>query len=105
MHTVLVLGAGKIGALICGLLSESGSWKVQLADNVPSAAQGVVAAHGGPNLRGLTLDATNAAALDAHLAAHPVDAVITSLPYCCNPIVAAAARRANSHYFDLTEDV
>jgi saccharopine dehydrogenase-like NADP-dependent oxidoreductase len=105
MHKVLVLGAGKIGALISGLLSESGSWEVQLADQDPSAAQGVVAAHSGPNLRGLTLDATDAGALQAHLAAHPVDAVISSLPYYCNPTVAAAARRANVHYFDLTEDV
>ena len=105
MHQVLVLGAGKIGALIAGLLSESGSWEVQLADQDPAAALGVVAAHSGPNLRGLTLDATDAAALQAHLGANPVDAVISSLPYYCNPTVAEAARRANIHYFDLTEDV
>src|ERR1700755_3221330 len=105
MHKVLVLGAGKIGALISGLLSESGDWAVQLADKEPAAARGVVAAHSGPNLQALTLDATDAEALNAHLAAHPVDAVISSLPYYCNPTVAAAARRANIHYFDLTEDV
>jgi saccharopine dehydrogenase-like NADP-dependent oxidoreductase len=105
MHKVLVLGAGKIGALISGLLSESGSWEVQLADQDPAAAQGVVAAHSGANLQGLTLDATDAAALHAQLGAHPVDAVISSLPYHCNPTVASAARRAGSHYFDLTEDV
>ena len=105
MHKVLVLGAGKIGALISGLLSESGAWEVQLADKEGAAAQGVVAAHSSPNLRGLALDATDAAALQAHLAAEPVDAVISSLPYYCNPTVAQAARRANIHYFDLTEDV
>jgi saccharopine dehydrogenase-like NADP-dependent oxidoreductase len=105
MHKVLVLGAGKIGALISGLLSESGSWEVQLADKEAAAAQGVVAAHSSPNLHGLGLDATDAAALHAHLAAHPVDAVISSLPYYCNPTVAQAARKANVHYFDLTEDV
>lgn len=105
MHKVLVLGAGKIGALISGLLSESGSWDVQLADKDPAAAQGVVAAHGGQNLRGLALDATDAAAVHTQLGADPVDAVISSLPYYCNTTVAAAARRANAHYFDLTEDV
>ena len=105
MHQVLVLGAGKIGALICGLLAESGAWEVQLADQDLAAAQGVVAAHSSPHLRGLKLDATDAPALQAHLAAHPVDAVISGLPYYCNPTVAAAARQANSHYFDLTEDV
>ena len=36
---------------------------------------------------------------------HPVDAVISSLPYYCNVAVAEAARRAGIHYFDLTEDV
>jgi len=56
-------------------------------------------------LRGLTLDATDAAALHAQLGAHPVDAVISSLPFYCNTTVAGAARRANAHYFDLTEDV
>ena len=105
MHKVLVLGAGKIGALISGLLSESGSWEVQLADKDPAAAQGVVAAHGGPNLQGLALDAADATALHTRLGAHPVDAVISSLPYHCNPTVASAARRAGAHYFDLTEDV
>ncbi len=105
MHKALVLGAGKIGALISGLLSESGSWEVQLADKDPAAARGVVAAHNGPNLQELALDATDAAALLAQLSAHPVDAVISSLPYHCNPTVASAARRASAHYLDLTEDV
>ncbi|HTV76919.1 MAG TPA: saccharopine dehydrogenase C-terminal domain-containing protein [Steroidobacteraceae bacterium] len=105
MHKVLVLGAGKIGALISGLLAESGSWDVQLADQDLGAARGVVQAHSSPNLSGLALDATDGAALQAHLAVQPVDAVISSLPYYCNPTVAQAARRANIHYFDLTEDV
>ena len=53
----------------------------------------------------ITLDASDAAALDAQLEKHPVDAVISSLPYYCNVAVAEAARRAGIHYFDLTEDV
>ena len=32
MPKVLILGAGKIGALISGLLAESGSYEVHLAD-------------------------------------------------------------------------
>ena len=44
-------------------------------------------------------------ALDAQLKQHPVDAVISSLPFYCNVAVAEAARRAGIHYFDLTEDV
>ncbi|MBS0577756.1 MAG: saccharopine dehydrogenase NADP-binding domain-containing protein [Proteobacteria bacterium] len=105
MHKVLILGAGKIGALISGLLAESGSYKVDLADVDGAAAESVVREHGGTNLTAYALDASDAAALARHLAAHPVDAVISGLPYYCNVKVAEAARKAHTHYFDLTEDV
>jgi saccharopine dehydrogenase-like NADP-dependent oxidoreductase len=105
MHRVLILGAGKIGALISGLLAESGGYKVQLADMDGAAAESVVRAHGGTGLTALTLDASQPGVLEQHLSRHPVDAVISGLPYYCNRVVAEAARRAGAHYFDLTEDV
>jgi len=105
MHKVLVLGAGKIGALISGLLGESGAYQVQLADVDEQAAAGVARAHGLPNVQAVRLDATDAAALGAQLGRQPVDALISSLPFHCNPQVGAAARDAGVHYFDLTEDV
>ena len=105
MHRVLVLGAGKIGALICGLLAESGSYKVQLGDIDGAAAEAVVRAHETRNILASALDATDAAALARHVAERPVDAVVSSLPFYCNLGVAAAARKARIHYFDLTEDV
>ena len=105
MHRVLILGAGKIGALISGLLAESGSYRVHLADVDGAAAAAVVQAHGTANLAAFSLDASQRPALEKHLAAHPVDAVISSLPYYCNVGVAEAARKAGIHYFDLTEDV
>lgn len=105
MHRVLILGAGKIGALISGLLAESGAYRVQLADVRGDAAESVARAHGIANVQGCALDASDGKALDAHLKAAPVDAVISSLPYYCNVAVAEAARRARVHYFDLTEDV
>jgi saccharopine dehydrogenase-like NADP-dependent oxidoreductase len=105
MHRVLILGAGKIGALISGLLAESGSYRVQLADLDGAAAEAVVRAHGTGHLTARALDATDRGALGRHLAQHPVDAVISGLPYYCNVGVAQAAREARIHYFDLTEDV
>jgi saccharopine dehydrogenase-like NADP-dependent oxidoreductase len=105
MHRVLILGAGKIGALISGLLSESGSYNVFLGDVDGPTANAVVRAHSSANLTGIALDAADAAALARHLAAQPVEAVVSSLPYYCNAGVAAAARAAGAHYFDLTEDV
>ena len=105
MHRVLILGAGKIGALISGLLAESGGYRVQLADVDGAAAEAVARAHGSAHLRAFALDASTGPALERHLAAHPVDAVISGLPYHCNVAVAEAARKARLHYFDLTEDV
>ncbi len=105
MHRVLILGAGKIGALISGLLAESGSYRVHLGDVDGAAAEAVVRAHAGGSLTSFALDATDGTALSRHLAAHPVDAVISSLPFYCNLGVAEAARQARIHYFDLTEDV
>ncbi len=105
MHRVLILGAGKIGALISGLLAESGAYQVQLADIEARAAEGVARAHSSPHVSAIALDAADKAALVRQLAAAPVDAVISSLPFHCNVRVAEAAREARVHYFDLTEDV
>jgi len=105
MHRVLVLGAGKIGALISGLLADAGGYQVQLADVSQDAARAVARAHGRRSLSAHALDASDEAALGRHLAEHGCDAVISSLPFYCNPGVARMARRHGLHYFDLTEDV
>src|SRR6187551_2529455 len=105
MHKVLILGAGKIGALISGLLAESGDYDVTLGDVDATAAESVVKAHGSRQLRAVALDASDPQALERHFATHKPEAVISSLPYYCNPAVAKAARKGNAHYFDLTEDV
>ena len=93
MHRVLVLGAGKIGALISGLLSESGSLRCvprSMMSGPPAERSCVRTA--APTSPRVALDASDAAALHAHLAAHPVEAVISSLPYYCN----AASRRGGA---------
>jgi saccharopine dehydrogenase-like NADP-dependent oxidoreductase len=105
MHRVLVLGAGKIGALISGLLADAGNYQVELADVSLDAARAVARAHGRRGLTAHALDASDEAALGRHLAEHRCDAVISSLPFYCNPGVARAARQHGLHYFDLTEDV
>jgi len=105
MHRVLVLGAGKIGALISGLLADAGGHEVQLADINGDTARAVARAHARKNLVAHAVDAADPAALARHVAEHPCDAVISSLPFYCNPGVAKVARAAGLHYFDLTEDV
>ena len=105
MQDILVLGAGKIGALSSGLLAESGDYRVQLGDSKPGAAAEVASAHDNPNVAAFVLDATNSEALSAHIEEHKPSAVISSLPYFCNVAVAEVARKEGLHYFDLTEDV
>lgn len=105
MHRVLILGAGKIGALISGLLAESGGYQVNLADVDEAMVHAVVRAHGAANLKGFKLDAGNPSELVKHLKDNPVDAIISGLPYHCNVKVAEAARKCGTHYLDLTEDV
>lgn len=105
MHRVLVLGAGKIGALISGLLADAGNYEIQLVDVNADAARAVARAHGKRTLTAHGVDASDAIALAAHVEEHPCDAVISSLPFYCNPGVAQVARDHSLHYFDLTEDV
>ncbi len=105
MQQILVLGAGKIGALITGLLADSGDYHVQLADKEAGTAEEVVTAHGHGNLDAFTFDAADAASLASHIQKHNPVAVISGLPYYCNVAVAKVARAKNLHYFDLTEDV
>lgn len=105
MQDVLVLGAGKIGALISGLLAESGDYRVQLGDSKIGAAAEVANAHGLKNIVAFDLDARQKDALLSHVQSHKPAAVVSSLPYYCNVEVAEVARTEGLHYFDLTEDV
>jgi saccharopine dehydrogenase-like NADP-dependent oxidoreductase len=105
MHRVLILGAGKIGALISGLLADTDDYQVDLGDVSLDAARAVARAHGRRRLTAHALDAADTEALARHLDEHRYEAVISSLPFYCNPGVARAARKHGLHYFDLTEDV
>ena len=105
MKEILVLGAGKIGALIAGLLAESGSYRVQLADTEAGVAKSVAAAHRLDTITAFDLDASNTEALTEHVREHRPAALVSSLPYFCNLGVAEVARAEGLHYFDLTEDV
>lgn len=100
---VLVIGAGKIGALSAFLLTQAGDYHVFLADvrvdnsqlkNLPLR----------PNLKHVTLDAQDEKAVAAFLKKHPVGTIVSSLPYYCNVAIAKVAAAHGLNYFDLTED-
>ncbi len=105
MQDILVLGAGKIGALISGLLAESGDYRVQLGDSEPGIAAEVAGAHDSKNIVAFAINANDKGALIKHISEHKPAAIVSSLPYFCNVAVAEVAREEELHYFDLTEDV
>ncbi len=105
MHRVMLLGAGKIGALIAGLLAESGKYDVTLADQRPSVAEEVIKAHGLAHLHPMEFDATDDDQLGKAIGESGAEAIISGLPHYCNGQIARTARRHDIHYFDLTEDI
>ena len=105
MPRVLVLGAGKIGSLVACLLSQQGTYDVHLGDITLDAPKHLVEDLALPRVTPAVLDVQAPETVATYLSAHPVDAIISSLPYFCNPGVAALALKHDCHYFDLTEDV
>lgn len=105
MHRVLVLGAGKIGSLIACLLNQRGQYEVHLGDMTLDAPKHLVEVLGLERVTPCLLDVRHPDAVGTYLSAHRFDAVLSSLPYFCNPTVAGLALTHHLHYFDLTEDV
>lgn len=105
MHRVLVLGAGKIGSLIACLLAEKGTYEVHLGDVSLDGPKRLVEGLALSRVTPCLLDVRHPDSVGAYLSAHPVDAIVSSLPYFYNPTVARLALAHRVHYFDLTEDV
>jgi saccharopine dehydrogenase-like NADP-dependent oxidoreductase len=104
-HHVLVLGVGKIGSLITCLLAEHDDYKIHLGNLNINAAETLVSHLNLTNVATSKVDAQNSEELDTLFRDHDFDAVISGLPFYCNPLVADTAAKHNVHYFDLTEDV
>jgi saccharopine dehydrogenase-like NADP-dependent oxidoreductase len=106
MKDILLVGGGKIGAMITELLANSGrygggdDYRVTVADKLDRNLQKVV-----PDKRvsPLCLDVTDGKALRSALDGK--FAVLSAVPYALTHHVAEAAAEAGVHYFDLTEDV
>jgi saccharopine dehydrogenase-like NADP-dependent oxidoreductase len=100
MKDVVVIGAGKIGATVAGLLASTGDYQVTLADRSPEA------------LGCLDRDERiRVAAADVEDSSKLIDllngqfAVLNAAPFHLTTVIAEAARAAHTHYLDLTEDV
>jgi len=100
VRSVAIIGAGKIGAVVAGLLARSGDYEVTAVDRSAAALE---SPPGGAAIRRRRLDIADPLALDRALAGQ--FAVLSAAPYHLTLAVAQAARRAGAHYLDLTEDV
>ncbi len=99
MKKLLLVGGGKIGSAITELLGATGDYAVTVADR-DAASLGRLTA---PNVAARHIDISDAAALAEAAAGH--DMLVSAAPYNLTPVIAAAAKGAGAHYFDLTEDV
>ncbi len=106
MKDVLLVGGGKIGAMITELLANSGrygghnDYRVTVADRSEDALRKVKS---GARVDVLSLDVTDKDALKRALAGK--FAVLSAVPFSFTRYVADGAAAAKVHYFDLTEDV
>jgi saccharopine dehydrogenase-like NADP-dependent oxidoreductase len=96
---IAIVGAGLIGHTIAHLLQETGDYEIAAFDRDPEALA-TLAKYGIATQR---VDAADAVAI--HEAIKGSDALVNALPYYLAVSMAAAAKTADLHYFDLTEDV
>jgi saccharopine dehydrogenase-like NADP-dependent oxidoreductase len=100
MKDVVVIGAGHIGSTIATLLSATGDYRITVADQ---AAAQLAALPPQARVEHKVLDVTDGHALRELLAGK--FAVLSAAPYHLTYHVAEAAKAAEAHYLDLTEDV
>lgn len=100
MKRVLLAGAGKIGSMIANLLSATGDYQVTVVDRSPGQLQGLPKSAA---VETRVLDLTNPAELIEAMRGQ--FAVLSAAPYSITSQIVRAAKQANIHYLDLTEDV
>jgi saccharopine dehydrogenase-like NADP-dependent oxidoreductase len=100
MSKIAIVGAGKIGEMICTFLVDLGGYEVSLVD---ASANQLALVPDRPGLTKVRLDVTDTGVLAQRLAGH--FAVLSAGPYYLTIPIARAAAAAEVHYLDLTEDV
>lgn len=100
MKTILLTGAGKIGATITELLIATGDYHVTVADANPNSLDAIA---DNSAVVKCCIDITKQTDLLQLMVGK--FAVINAGPYFLTHHVAGAAATANSHYLDLTEDI
>ena len=106
MKELVILGAGKIGRMVCHFMSQARteaapSYSVRIGDAAQAAIDQVTKEY--PEVKGQVVDFSDAKSVDAILKG--AWAVISCAPFHCNPVIAERSKAHGVHYFDLTEDV
>lgn len=96
---VLVIGGGRIGLAVAGLLAGAGGHEVEIADVTAEALDRARQRH----LRARDLDASNLRGVVEALA--DFDLVVNAAPTRLAPAIATAALEADVHYIDTAEDM
>lgn len=105
MKKIMIAGTGKIGSLIAVLLVESKIYDVIVIDSELEQESVKKLIKLFPQIRLHQLDVKDVDVVKTLMNQLSIDAVISALPYFLNESVAEAAKLAQVHYFDLTEDV
>lgn len=100
MSRIAIVGAGKIGEMICTFLVDLGGYKATLVD---SSGKQLDLVPDRPGLGKVCMDVTETGALSQILDGH--FAVLSACPYFLSVPIARAAAEAGVHYLDLTEDI
>jgi saccharopine dehydrogenase-like NADP-dependent oxidoreductase len=100
MKEVVVIGAGKIGATIAGLLASTDDYQITLADGSTEVLDRLDQKE---RIRIAVADVEDSSKLVDLL--NGQFAVLNAAPFHLTTIIAEAARAARTHYLDLTEDV
>ncbi len=98
MKNVMLVGGGKIGIAITHFLSTTGDYKVTVIDRDASSLERMPR----KNVEVRKVD-ISAPGLAREMEGQ--DIVLCATPYHLTSAVAEAAKKANAHYLDLTEDV
>ncbi|MCR9245779.1 MAG: saccharopine dehydrogenase NADP-binding domain-containing protein [bacterium] len=101
MKQLVILGAGKIGRMVCHLMAKSGDYLVHIGDVAEGAVKPLDEKY--EAVTGHVVDFDDKGSLDGIL--KDAWAVISCAPFHCNPLIAQRAKEHGVHYFDLTEDV
>jgi saccharopine dehydrogenase-like NADP-dependent oxidoreductase len=100
MRKVVVIGAGKIGSMICELLGRCGDYQAAVLDRSADALARLETSAGAERVQ---LDIADPGELARRLKG--AFAVLSAAPYHLTSGIAEAAKAAGAHYLDLTEDV